>query len=106
MNEARIKEVFSDEAFVKEMVSKDTPAEVKALLAEKGIDVSENDILQLRKLVEKKLSQAEDSEELDENDLEDVAGGFGPAGLGIAIWVVTAVVLAGGFGGLAAEKRW
>ena len=34
MNEERIKEVFSDEDFVRELFSKETPEEAQAMLAE------------------------------------------------------------------------
>ena len=39
-DKARIKEVFADEEFVKELFSKETPEEVQVLLAEKDIDLT------------------------------------------------------------------
>mgnify|MGYP003517103404 FL=1 len=79
MNEKRIKEVFSDEAFVKELVSKETPEEVQALLEDKDIEMSVSEIVKLRELLEKK---AEDpNAELSDEDLEDVSGGC----LGVAV---------------------
>ena len=78
MNEERIKEVFSDEAFVKELLSKETPEEVQAMLAEKDIDVTIDEIVKLRELIIKKLQKAQSGEEeLGDEDLEDVAGGVG-----------------------------
>ena len=45
MTEERIKEVFSDEEFVKELFSKETPEEAQAMLAEKGIDLSIDELV-------------------------------------------------------------
>ena len=80
MNEERIKEVFSDEAFVKELFSKETPEEAQALLKEKEIDLSIDELVKLKDLVVAKLQAAESGEsaELTEEELEDVAGGVIP----------------------------
>ena len=77
MNKERIKEIFSDEEFVKELFSKETPEEAQALLAEKGMVISVEDIVKVRDLLIKKIELAEknESEELNEEDLEDVSGG-------------------------------
>ena len=45
MNEERIKEVFADEEFVKELFSKETPEEAQALLVEKDIELSIDEIV-------------------------------------------------------------
>ena len=93
MNEERIKEVFSDEEFVKELFSKETPEEAQAMLAEKDIDLTVEELIQLRELIIKKAQQTDDNEELVDDDLEDVAGGsvillsiavYGIAALGVA----------------------
>jgi len=77
MNEEIIKEVFSDEEFVKELFSKETPQEAQALLAEKEIDMSIDELVKLKDLVAAKLQAAENGEstEITEEDLADVAGG-------------------------------
>jgi len=77
MNEGIIKEVFSDEEFVKELFSKETPQEAQALLAEKEIDMSIDELVKLKDLVAAKLQAAENGEstEITEEDLADVAGG-------------------------------
>jgi hypothetical protein len=77
MNEERIKEVFSDEEFVKELFSKETPEEAQALLAEKEIDLSIDELVKIKDLVAAKLQAAENGEstEITEEDLADVAGG-------------------------------
>ena len=80
MTEERIKEVFADEEFVKELFSKETPEEVQVLLAEKDIDLTVAEIVKLGEIVAKKLQQTENGEpaELTEEELEDVAGGVIP----------------------------
>jgi predicted ribosomally synthesized peptide with nif11-like leader len=72
MNQERIQEVFSDETFVKELLSRETPEEVQKMLADKKIDLSIDDILKIRTIFEKKLDQ---SAELSDDELEDVSGG-------------------------------
>lgn len=51
MNEEKIKEVFCNERFVTELISKETPEEVQALLAEKDIPVSIDDIMNAREIL-------------------------------------------------------
>ena len=72
MNQEKIQEVFSDEAFFKEIFSKEIPEEVQSILAEKDVELSIEDILKLRKIIEKKLNQGV---ELSDDELEDVTGG-------------------------------
>ena len=72
MNQEKIQEVFSDEAFLKEIFSKEIPEEVQSILAEKDVELSIEDILKLRKIIEKKLNQGV---ELSDDELEDVTGG-------------------------------
>lgn len=80
MNEERIKEVFSDKEFVKELFSKETPEEAQALLEEKDIDVSIEELVKLKNIIVAKLHTAENDEtvELTEEELTDVAGGLIP----------------------------
>ena len=91
MNEERIKEVFADEEFVKELFSKETPEEAQALLAEKEIDMSIDELVKLKDLVAAKLQAAENGEstEITEEDLADVAGGY----LGIATIVIVSIAV-------------
>ena len=79
MNEERIKEIFSDEEFVKELFSKETPQEAQDLLAEKDIDVTVDEVVKIRNLLVKKAQAAQNGEsaELTEEELSDVAGGVG-----------------------------
>ena len=99
MNEERIKEVFSDEEFVKELFDKETPEEAQALLAEKDIDMPVEALVKIKDLVVAKFQETENGEstELTEADLEDVAGGWGmviaAAFAALAITVVMAPIL-------------
>ena len=107
MNEDRVKEVFSDEEFVKELFSKETPEEAQAMLAEKDIEVSVEELVKLRDLLIKKAQQAEGSEELNDDELEDVSGGI----IGFAIAMLVGGALLGGLfitAGVMEEKgrRW
>ena len=76
MNEAKIKEVFSDEAFVKELLEKETPEEVQEILEKKDIELSIEEIVNLREMLMERIEKAQsDDEELLEDDLESVSGG-------------------------------
>ena len=98
MNEERIKEIFADEDFVKELFSKETPEEVQVLLAEKDIDLTVADIVKLGEIVAKKLQQTENGEpaECTEEELTEVAGGVLPVLAAVAIVMGTAYIAIGG----------
>ena len=100
MNEERIKEVFSDEAFVKELFSKETPEEVQAMLEDKDIELSIDEIVKLKELLEKKVENPD--AELSDEDLEDVAGGC----YGIVVVACFAVVFGGSIVETATRGRW
>jgi len=111
MNEERIKEVFSDEEFVKEFFSKETPEEAQAMLAEKDIDVSVEELIAIKNIVDEKLKSAENGEddEICDDDLENVAGGVLFTFTGfvlISVAVPAAIGLLFTGVGLAAERRW
>ena len=100
MNEEKIKEVFSDEAFVKELFSKETPEEVQAMLEDKDIELSIDEIVKLKELLEKKVENPD--AELSDEDLEDVAGGC----YGIVVVACFAVVFGGSIVETATRGRW
>ena len=95
MNVEKMKEIFSDEAFVKSLFELETAAEVQTTLKEKGVELTEQEILTIRELLIKVESgeitkeqlelwqkQAEDGE-FSEEALQQVAGGCPPVFL---IW--------------------
>ena len=74
MNEERIKEVFADEEFIKELFSKETPEEAQALLVEKDIELSIDELVKLKDLVVAQLQAVENGEsaELTEEELKEL----------------------------------
>ena len=108
MNEEKIKEIFSDEEFVKEFFGKETPEEAQAMLAEKDIDVTVEELCLLRDMLVKKLNNADSDAELCDDDLEDVAGGMGPVvATVIGLFLIGSLVV-GLVKGIAEEsgRRW
>ena len=114
MNMEKMKEVFSDEEFVKSLFELETPEEVQVALKEKEIELSTDEICQMRDFLsryqegtlteeEKKaveLAGKYGEGELSEEELENVSGGCG-IGLGILIVVtVTTLVID------AVRRRW
>lgn len=92
MNEALIKEVFSDEAFVNSLANLDTAEEVQAALKEKNVDLSIDDIVKIQKTL-----ASQESGELSEDDMENVAGGFAiTAGVVSAIAGIVSATCGGG----------
>ena len=80
MNTEKIKEVFSDEAFVKSLFELESTAEVQAALKEKGVEMTEEEILGIRDLLIKVESGKISAEQLENGELSDelleqVAGG-------------------------------
>ena len=103
MDTNKIKEIFSDQAFVKSLLEKDTAAQVQAELKKKGIDLSEKEVMKLRDEIVKHTENGTKPEELSLDQLDDVAGG-------LLISMTTLIVLAGiatvaGAGSAAASSR-
>ncbi len=103
MNEQKIKEILSDEAYVKELFSLETPEEVQQSLEGKDIELSIEEIMHIKDLLEKKLNG-----ELSDEDLENVVGGE----VGMFLVAIATVIAAAGYGhilGSAASRsgrRW
>lgn len=71
--EARIKEAFADEQYVKELFALEKPEDAQAKLREKGISMTLEEVKAIPQALQ--MLQANDGE-LSEDALEDVAGGF------------------------------
>jgi len=69
MNEQKIKEIFADEAFVSSILEMETPEEVQKALADKGLDLSVDEINTIKE------SLSAEEGELSDEQLEDVSGG-------------------------------
>ncbi|MBQ5851781.1 MAG: hypothetical protein IIW54_13365 [Lachnospiraceae bacterium] len=102
MENYKMKEIFADEAFVKSLMELESAAEVQEALKEKGIELTEDDIMALRDIIlkveegelsreqlESWAAQAEDGE-LPEEMLELVSGGLLISSLLIGIAITTA----------------
>ena len=106
MDTNKIKEIFSDQAFVKSLLEKDTAAQVQAELKKKGIDLSEKEVMKMRDEIIKHTENGTKPEELSLDQLDDVAGGIGPVTLTILSVIVAGAVVGGaGIGGLS-RLRW
>lgn len=109
MNIDKIREIFSDEVFVKSLFELKTASEVQVALKAKDLELTEEEALAIHELMnkikngeitkdqlEKLQHQAEDGE-LSEEALEHVSGGLGIIA-GFIIWGICAAVLAGAGG--------
>ena len=84
-----IREVFSDEAFVKALFALETPEEVQSALKEKNIEFSIDEILKIRDLL---LKTTENGGVLSDEELQEVSGG-----LVVCASVIVGIVLSAGF---------
>ena len=87
MNLEKMKAVFADEAFIKQLFELETAAQVQAALKERGVGLTEEEILGIRDFIIKvergeisaeqleKWAAQEENGELSEEALEQVAGG-------------------------------
>ena len=98
MNKELLNAALADTAFVKRIAEAESAEAVQTLFAEKGLDLSLEDVKEIGKQIER-LSQ--DADELNETDLENVAGGA----LAEA-WLIAKAVIAIGGAGLAIYKWW
>ena len=106
MNEERIREIFSDEAFVKELLSLDAAADIQALLKTKGIELDLDQIEKAKALVAKKLALVEAGEELGDDDLGEVSGGFAITTLGVVSAIISVVGIAANVVITKTDGRW
>ena len=124
MNIEKMKEVLSDETFFKSLFELETVAEVQAALREKGVELSEDEILGVRELFLKvesgeisaeqleKWGEQAGSGELSEELLEQVSGGIATiVAAGVVVFLTrvgAAAVVAGTIYGLAhaIKNRW
>lgn len=87
-----LKKVFSDEAFVKKVFSTANDEEAQRLLSEKGIELSVQETEKLLDGIAKVYARNQNREELSEEELEEVGGGF----VGTIVAIVGVMALAGG----------
>ena len=115
MNEQRVREVFSDEAFVTSLLEMESLTEVQAALKEKGVEMAEGDIVLLRDKIMELADKMQDGQELTPDQLDEAAGGVmvSTVILGVAaasvigIWgVATAVTVGTGLYSSIKSRRW
>lgn len=94
--EKKFDEAFADQAFAEKVLAMTEPEDVQKAFAEKGIELTLEDV----KAIGKKLSETADGE-LNEDALEDVAGGVIT---GITVAAVIGCVVAVGKLGLSVRK--
>lgn len=99
MENARMKQFFEtvlkDEETAKALMAK-TPEEVSAYCAEQGLTYSAEEIKEYGAELQKKID-AVNSGELEESALEDVSGGKGEFGAGVAFGMLIGVAFLGGW---------
>ena len=103
MNLEHMKAVFADEGFVKSLFELETVAQVQGVLQEKGVELTEEEILAVRTLLAKvesgEISREQlESGELSETALEQVAGGMSTVTL-VTLVISYAVAAAGSTAG-------
>lgn len=120
MDIKKLQELCKDEAFITSLLQLDTPQQVKQALSSKGVDLTVEQINQVNDFIaryqqgqltdqEKKLidlMNQNDNDELNEQQLEAVAGGF-------IEWIFLAVALSCSLGAVAVNyhmektrRRW
>lgn len=99
----RIKEIFTDQEFARKVLEMETAEEVQQALRDKGVDISVEEIEAIHKQI---LQNLERGEELDKDQLKNVAGGVvitAAMAIGAAI---SAAIQATATGLHFARKRW
>ena len=86
--EEKIKEVLAKEGFVEKMLECEEPEQVQALFAAEGVELSLEDIKAVGQSLNMSLSEGD---ELDEDDLDAVAGGSSGV-VGIIVDAVVGIV--------------
>jgi predicted ribosomally synthesized peptide with nif11-like leader len=86
----KIKEIFADQDFVAKLLEMETPEEVQAAVKEKGVELTLEEIEAARKETVNRLEK-KDSDEVSDEQLEQVAGGF--IGTALAVGAIATCLL-------------
>jgi len=106
MDTNKIKEIFADQAFVKSLLKMETAAEVQKALKEKGLDISEKDVLKMRDELNKHLENGTKPDELSLDQLDDVAGGLIISTTVLIVLAGIATVTGAGAAVASSRLRW
>jgi predicted ribosomally synthesized peptide with nif11-like leader len=85
---AKLKEIFSEKEFVEKVLAMETAEDVQAAVKEKGVELSFDEIEAIRKDIANSVEKG-DSEEVSDDELEQVAGG-------VAITTIVCGLIIGG----------
>ena len=77
----KLQEALADKAFAEKVLGLETAEEVQSALRDKGVELSVQEICDIRKGL---AQQLESGEEIDPEQLKNVSGGFLLLGMGIA----------------------
>ncbi|MDR1628203.1 MAG: hypothetical protein LBR79_05460 [Oscillospiraceae bacterium] len=76
MNENEIKTIFQDKNFVEKVVKVNSSEEMKALLAEYKVDVSQVEAEELKEIVDKTKKSFADKNKINTVDFNNISGGI------------------------------
>ena len=85
----KLKEIFSDADFTAKVLELETPEEVQAAVKEKGVEISLEEINSIKDYI----IQNSGNEELDDEQLEQVAGGSITVGAVVGAVIVGAAIV-------------
>ena len=100
MDKEKFTALLQDEAFVKELIEQETVEDAQKLLASKGVEFTVGQINEIRNGVIARVGDG--SEELSDEQLENVSGGFADA----ITAVVDAVISVGDLVHTVTRGRW
>lgn len=109
MDIEKIKKVLSDEEFVKSLLNFETPQQVQQALKDKGVELSIDEITSVGDLLNRYLSNEltdqekkvielvnNSGDELNEEELESVAGGFVMTTVGVVCALIGTIIVGTG----------
>ena len=86
----KLEELGKDEEFMKSLFAMSDPKDVQAALAQRDVDLTIEELIQIKDGINRYLDEGEaafESDELSEDDLENVSGGIAPLILIIIVLV-------------------
>ena len=91
-SEKKLEELFKSEEFKKEVANLKTAEELRAAFAKHGVEMTEEEVVNLCGQIAKQVSEGENGE-LTEESLENVSGGIAPWLIGLGVVCIGSVAL-------------
>lgn len=88
----KLNALFTNEAFKAEADKISTAEELQELFAKYGVEMTLDEVIDLCGVIARYM-QSEDSEELSEDDLDNVAGGIAWLAIGVAVLCIGALAI-------------